>query len=96
MLAWWEAMTLVEQIFAVVGIASTVLLVIEVILLLIGAGHGGDADVGADAPGDVLIRRGRFIPVSRAVRILTYPGIWICRRIWIFTLAASRRTAYPM
>lgn len=53
MLAWWEAMTLVEQIFAVVGIASTVLLVIEVILLLIGAGHGGDADVGADAPGDV-------------------------------------------
>ena len=46
MLAWWEAMTLVEQIFAVVGIASTVLLVIEVILLLIGAGHGGDADVG--------------------------------------------------
>lgn len=54
MLAWWEAMTLIEQIFAVVGIASTVLLVIEVILLLIGAGHGGDADVGgADASGDV-------------------------------------------
>lgn len=52
MLAWWEAMTLVEQIFAVVGIASTVLLVIEVILLLIGAGHGGDADIGTDAPGD--------------------------------------------
>lgn len=53
MLAWWEAMTLVEQIFAMVGIASTVLLVIEVILLLIGAGHGGDADVGTDASGDV-------------------------------------------
>ena len=51
MIAWWEAMTLVEQIFAVVGIASTVLLVIEVILLLIGAGHGPDA--GTDAPGDM-------------------------------------------
>ena len=50
MLAWWEAMTLVEQIFAVVGIAATVLLVIEVILLLIGAGHG---DASADAPSDV-------------------------------------------
>lgn len=51
MIAWWEAMTLVEQIFAVVGIASTVLLVIEVILLLIGAGHGADTDM--DAPGDM-------------------------------------------
>ncbi|MEA5004612.1 MAG: NfeD family protein [Christensenella sp.] len=51
MIAWWEAMTLVEQIFAVVGIAATVLLVIEVILLLVGVGHGADA--GTDAPGDV-------------------------------------------
>lgn len=51
MIAWWEAMTLVEQIFAVVGIASTVLLVIEVILLLVGVGHGADA--GTDAPGDI-------------------------------------------
>lgn len=50
MIAWWEAMTLIEQIFAVVGIASTVLLVIEVILLLVGVGH--DADANMDAPGD--------------------------------------------
>lgn len=59
MIAWWEAMTLIEQIFAIVGIASTVLLVIEVILLLVGAGHGADAsgdapsDVHFDAPGDM-------------------------------------------
>lgn len=51
MIAWWEAMTLIEQIFAVVGIAATVLLVIEVILLLVGAGHGADAST--DAPSDV-------------------------------------------
>lgn len=49
MIAWWEAMTLIEQIFAIVGIASTVLLVIEVILLLVGAGHGGDVDAPSDA-----------------------------------------------
>lgn len=53
MIAWWEAMTLIEQIFAMVGIAATVLLVIEVILLAIGAGHGSDVDVHTDAPSDV-------------------------------------------
>ncbi len=53
MIAWWEAMTLIEQIFAMVGIAATVLLVIEVILLAIGAGHGSDVDVHTDVPPDV-------------------------------------------
>ncbi|MEG1393558.1 MAG: NfeD family protein [Christensenellaceae bacterium] len=51
MIIWWEAMSLVEQIFAVVGIAATVLLVIQVILLLIGAGNGGDVDASADTSG---------------------------------------------
>ena len=58
MIAWWEAMTLVEQVFAVVGIASTVLLVIEVILLLIGAGHG---DASVDAPQDASFDAGGHI-----------------------------------
>ncbi|MDL2237578.1 NfeD family protein [Christensenellaceae bacterium OttesenSCG-928-K19] len=54
MVAWWEAMSLVEQIFAVVGIASTVLLVVQVILLIIGFGSDTDAggiDADADAGG---------------------------------------------
>lgn len=42
-------MSLVEQIFAVIGIASTVLLVIQVILLIFGLGGSG-ADGSADAP----------------------------------------------
>lgn len=57
MAAWWDAMSMVEQIFAVVGICATVLLVIQVILLLVGFGSdsgsdaGGDADVDADTGG---------------------------------------------
>ncbi len=64
MIAWWEAMTLIEQIFAIVGIASTVLLVIEVVLLLVGAGHGADAsgdapsDAHFDAPGNMDVHIG--------------------------------------
>lgn len=42
-------MSVVEQIFAIIGIASTVLLVIQVILLIFGLGNGG-ADGSADAP----------------------------------------------
>lgn len=56
MVEWWEAMTLAEQIFATVGIAATILLVIQVILLAVGVGQGGDGgvdtdvDTGADVP----------------------------------------------
>lgn len=52
MVEWWEAMTLVEQVLAAIGIAATVLLVIQMILMIIGAGGGADADVSADAPSD--------------------------------------------
>jgi hypothetical protein len=39
-------MTLMEQVFAVIGIASTVLLIIQVILLAVGFGGEADGDAG--------------------------------------------------
>lgn len=63
MIQWWEAMSLLEQIMAVVGILSTLTLVIQIILNLIGvigdgiggdAGGGGlDADIDFDVEFDV-------------------------------------------
>lgn len=44
-------MTFMEQVFAVIGIASTLLLIVQIILLILGFGGDADADVGgADAP----------------------------------------------
>lgn len=44
MLAWWEALSTLERIFAYIAIPSTVVLVIQTILLLIGLGNHGVAD----------------------------------------------------
>lgn len=60
MIAWWNGLSTVGQIFALFGIAGTLLLVIQVVLMLIGLGNGsdldgsvGEADGGFDADVDV-------------------------------------------
>lgn len=39
---WWYSLTLLEQIFALLAIPSTLLLLIQTVLLIIGIGHGND------------------------------------------------------
>lgn len=47
MLAWWNSLTILEQVFACIAIAATVVLIIQSILLLFGIGFGGgEADAG--------------------------------------------------
>ena len=49
MLAWWNSLTILEQVFACIAIAATVVLIIQSILLLFGIGFGGgEADAGGD------------------------------------------------
>ena len=59
--AWWEALTLLERLFAAVAIPATLLLLIQMVLTLIGLGdHDGDLDTDgpdgdlADLDGDGL------------------------------------------
>ena len=48
MLVWWNSLTVLEQVFACIAIAATVVLVIQSILLLLGIGFGGgEADAGS-------------------------------------------------
>lgn len=49
--SWFEHLTNVQQIFAVMAIPATVVLVLQTILLLFGLGAGHDLDHGADAGG---------------------------------------------
>lgn len=56
MLNWWNALSGLEQIFYIIAIPATLILLLQTILLLIGLGHGGgeaghDLDAGADVDG---------------------------------------------
>lgn len=48
MFAWWNALDTIHQIFYIIAIPSTIVLVLQTILLLFGYGHGGDSDVDHD------------------------------------------------
>lgn len=50
MAEWWDSLALQYQIFYAVGIIGTVLLLIQLVMTLLGAGHDGDA---LGAPGDL-------------------------------------------
>ncbi len=57
MIQWWNNLDLIQQIFALIALPSTVLIIIQTVLLLIGIG-GDAADVddidGIDLPDDGL------------------------------------------
>ena len=44
MINWWNSLDLTRQIFALIAIPSTVVLLIQTVLLLIGLGDDGDID----------------------------------------------------
>ncbi len=51
--AWWESLNLLERVLACIAVPSTLLLVLQLILSLLGfGGHDGDLDSDADAPED--------------------------------------------
>ncbi len=64
MLAWWQSLTAVQQIFAYIAIPATLILVLQFLLLLLGLGdHDSDTDMGAhshdmifdqDGPADMM------------------------------------------
>ena len=53
MIAWWTSLDLAQQIFACIAIPSTIVLLIQTVLLLLGIGDGdGDADMEIDSDVD--------------------------------------------
>lgn len=60
MINWWNNLLLIQQIFALIALPSTLLIIIQTILMLIGIGgdSGADADVdiddGIEVPDDGL------------------------------------------
>ncbi|MBO4979330.1 MAG: NfeD family protein [Clostridia bacterium] len=56
MIAWWNELMLAQQIFALIAIPSTLVMLIQTVMLLIGL--GGEGDVDADADGDEVFEGG--------------------------------------
>ncbi len=49
MVTWWESLSALGQVFACIAIPSTLIMLIQVLLMFFGLGHSGDVDVdGAD------------------------------------------------
>lgn len=48
MINWWNNLQTVQQIFALFAIPSTLLLLIQTIMLLVGLGHDSDTDADGD------------------------------------------------
>ena len=48
MINWWNELLLIQQIFALIALPSTLLIVIQTVLMLIGIGGDGGADADVD------------------------------------------------
>ncbi len=80
MFAWWDSLSIVAQIFACIAIPTTLLLVVQTVLMLIGIGSesagedgaffgDGEVDTDADFDGDVDVTG------MDALRLFTVRGI---------------------
>ncbi len=53
MINWWNELTLIQQIFALIAIPSTLVMLVQTVMLLVGADDGDvDADGELDIDGD--------------------------------------------
>ena len=60
MINWWDSLSLVSQIFALIAIPTTGVLLIQTIIMLIGIGMDSDIDFDGDIDADVDAGDGLF------------------------------------
>lgn len=53
MINWWNGLQLAQQVFALIAIPSTAILLIQTIMTLVGLGHDGAADLDGDGIPDI-------------------------------------------
>ena len=85
MIEWWNSLTLVSQIFYCIAVPSTLLLLIQTIMMLVGLGDDAASDIGDVDVSDADVSDGVFgdneiteIPDDfglDGLRILTVKGI---------------------
>ena len=53
MQAWWETLDILGKIFALIAIPSTLIMIVQTVLMLLGVGGNSDSSDGADVPDDI-------------------------------------------
>ena len=69
--AWWEALTGLQQVFAIAAIPATVILILQTILSLFGIGNGADADADTDVDVDADTDGADDLSDADGLRLLT-------------------------
>ena len=110
MIAWWNELAILEQVFLLVAIPSTLIMVIQAIMLLFGIGDGEDADLdaddvfdGGDGDGDLALFSVRGVVTMLAVTgwsgfalLDALPDIWAILISVVLGVLSLVGTAYLM
>ncbi len=77
MIDWWNELSVMHQIFYMLAIPSTVILIIQTVLLMFGFGdaHEADGDISADVETDIDVPADQGAEHGEGLRILTVRGI---------------------
>ena len=110
MIAWWNELEILQQIFLLVAIPSTLIMVIQAIMLLFGVGDGEDADLdaddafdGGDGDGDLALFSVRGVVTMLAVTgwsgfalLESLPDVWAIVIAVVLGVLSLVGTAYLM
>ena len=110
MIAWWNELAILQQIFLLVAIPSTLIMVIQAIMLLFGIGDGEDADLdaddifdGGDGDGDLALFSVRGVVTMLAVTgwsgfalLESLPDVWAIVIAVVLGVLSLVGTAYLM
>ena len=77
MIAWWESLQAIQQVFYIIAIPATLILILQTILLLFGMGHDSETDIDHDVDHDIGDHdaAGDGANHEAGLRILTVRGI---------------------
>ena len=76
MIDWWNALSTIQQVFYIIAIPSTIILVLQVVLLLFGVGGNHDADASAD--GGAELPGIRTVPPKSTRTAISSPNTTRC------------------
>ena len=77
MFEWWNSLSLLGQVFATIAIPATIIMVLQTILLLIGFGMDGDADISNDVDIDGDVSDGLALFTVRGIVTMFSIGGWV-------------------
>lgn len=110
MIAWWNELDILRQVFMLIAIPSTLVMIVQAVMLLVGLGDDGDMDVdgddvfdGVDGDGGLALFTVRGIVTMLAVSgwsgfalLDALPDVWAILLSIVLGVLSLVGTAYLM